>query len=196
MRGAYGRQVWHVTVGSGKRPLLLLASAMATTVEGELLEIPVGSFDADGDAVLVWAENLPSGASFDPLRSVLRWQPDVQLAGRYSLRLLASDGKSRTSRDLEIVVVNANQPPQLGAILSIAQYWKGIPSPLPSLGQRSRFSKRSRSLPGGCRWERRCILPPACSSGLPPTINMVSSRLNSLPVMVSCKPAARRPSPY
>src|SRR5262249_30708131 len=88
-----------------------------TVHEGEMLEVHIGATDPDSDKLLMGANHLPPGATFDSAERVLRWQTDATSAGRYSdVEVFASDGINLTARTFEILVLNANQAPQLDPV--------------------------------------------------------------------------------
>ena len=63
--------------------------------EGQAIEFRVVVDDADRDALTLWADNLPPGASFDAVSGTFTWTPDFDRAGTYpDVRIYATDGKA------------------------------------------------------------------------------------------------------
>ncbi|MCC7205279.1 MAG: tandem-95 repeat protein, partial [Phycisphaeraceae bacterium] len=115
--GAYTPQRWIVDVSGANDAPVLVPIADRTLAEGQLLEIPIGGFDLDGDSLIYGVEHLPAGATFDPGSGLLRWQTDGSSAGRYgNVTVWASDGLAKVIRTFEILVTNVNQAPVLAAI--------------------------------------------------------------------------------
>jgi hypothetical protein len=82
--------------------------------EGASLVVPLEAFDADGDPIVAWADNLPPGASFDAVASALVWTPGFTAAGIYrDVRFTVSDGISLVSQTFDITMLDAPRPPQL-----------------------------------------------------------------------------------
>src|SRR5262249_58629363 len=70
--------------------------------------------DPDGDPLVLWADNLPPGALFDPDQRTLSWTPDFQSAGSYeNVRFLASDSLHQVSAFTTILIAPGNQAPTL-----------------------------------------------------------------------------------
>ena len=81
---------------------------------GELLEIQLATSDADGDAVVLAAGSLPSGAALGP-EDVLRWTPTLAQVGVHRIDIEARDCTGRsTSRGAFVEVRSA--PPHLTAL--------------------------------------------------------------------------------
>src|SRR5690606_27727811 len=82
------------------------------------LTVPLDAFDPDGDPLAVWADNLPPGATFDPLSSSLVWTPGYEASGIYrAVRFSASDGISVVSTVFDITIADAPRPPELLPLL-------------------------------------------------------------------------------
>ena len=88
--------------------------------EGELLTFTVTGSDPDGDELTYSADNLPPGASFDPLTQVVSWIPDYVQAGNYSGVVFSAtdDGvpAESVSESISITVVDVNRAPVLDPI--------------------------------------------------------------------------------
>jgi len=116
--GGYARQRWTVAVTGGNHAPVLLPIADQSLREGDLLLVPVSAYDADGDPLVYWADQLPPGAMFDARTNTLRWQTRGDDAGRYAdVTVYASDGLHRSSTTFQIAVVNTNQPLQLAPLV-------------------------------------------------------------------------------
>ncbi len=117
-RGGYATQSWQVSVAGVNSAPVLFPLPNHETREGELLEIPVGATDADGDELIFAVNHLPAGAAFDAKANVIRWQPGAQSAGRYQdVEVLVTDGARTTVGRFEIVVANVNQRPTLDPVV-------------------------------------------------------------------------------
>ncbi len=116
-RGAYRRQEWTVNVvGANMAPVLAPIEDQRYT-EGDLIEILVSGFDADGDELFYFADNMPPGAIFDPFSQALRWRPGGDAAGVYeNVTLIGSDGFAESSVSFELTIANNNVAPTLSPI--------------------------------------------------------------------------------
>ncbi len=86
--------------------------------EGELLSFSVSASDIDGDALTYWAENIPSGAIFNPLTHTFTWTPEDGQDGVYYVTFKVSDGECVDSETVRIQVDDCivNHPPVLDPI--------------------------------------------------------------------------------
>ena len=75
--------------------------------EGETLTFEVTATDADGDALVYDAENLPEGADF--VGQTFMWTPGYNQAGKYQVTFVVSDGQSQSAEIVTITVGNVNQ---------------------------------------------------------------------------------------
>ncbi|HOK77368.1 MAG TPA: putative Ig domain-containing protein, partial [Verrucomicrobiota bacterium] len=117
--GGYARHQWSVAVSGVNTPPVIAPIPDQTLAEGDRLELRLGAFDADGDTLRYWMDNLPPGAVFDSARQTLVWQTDGYSAGRYpDVTLYAADRYSQVSQSFTVVVSNRNQAPVLAPIVS------------------------------------------------------------------------------
>jgi len=72
----------------------------------DILEFFVEAVDVDGDLLIYSAEGLPLGASFDPWLKRFYWRPGEKDAGDYTVKFIVSDGKTRASSEVKIIVLN------------------------------------------------------------------------------------------
>jgi hypothetical protein len=80
---------------------------------GTLLMFSLSATDANGDALLFSASNLPRGAIFDANSRTFSWTPRPEQLGRYPfVHFEVSDGTFTKSSDISIVVLRADQPVQ------------------------------------------------------------------------------------
>src|SRR5690606_29968672 len=56
-------------------------------------------------------DNLPAGASLDPVTGRFTWTPALHHAGTYNLTFTVSEGHSSDSETITLTVENANQAP-------------------------------------------------------------------------------------
>lgn len=100
--------------------------------EGELLTFVISASDPNGDPLTYSAQNLPSGATFNPSTRRFSWTPSYSQSNSYSeVRFTVSDGNMSDHEDITITVANAYQPDVNGDgqvnvldIISIAQHWE------------------------------------------------------------------------
>jgi YD repeat-containing protein len=114
-RGGFASQEYTITVaGVNRAPTLAPVSTTVNGREGKPLEISLTATDADGDALVYWADNLPPGAVFDPASNALTWTPGFDAAGTYQdVRLFVSDGIHEVSRSFTLIIAPGNQAPAL-----------------------------------------------------------------------------------
>src|SRR5262249_33278812 len=58
-----------------------------------------------------WAENLPPGASFDPVAHALVWTPDYHSAGTYAVTFVVSDGLHQVRESTTLLIAPTPRPP-------------------------------------------------------------------------------------
>ena len=78
---------------------------MAT--EGQTLAFQLHAIDPDGDALTFSADNLPAGATFNPVTGVFSWTPDLNRADGYDLDFQVTDGQASSGEHIHIDVANA-----------------------------------------------------------------------------------------
>ncbi|MEQ1656611.1 MAG: putative Ig domain-containing protein, partial [Nitrospira sp.] len=82
--------------------------------EGDLFELGLVAADPDADPLVFYADNLPSGASFDVARGVISWKAGSQSAGTYKdVVLSVTDGLHTVSKSFTILVSPVNDAPTL-----------------------------------------------------------------------------------
>ncbi len=138
--GGSDTKVAPLTVLDINHPPEISAIQNQTVLEGEELSFYVTATDADADAIILIANNLPLGASFDAVnedvlsgemptdstqRALFRWVPSYQQVGVYHVTFIATDNKSsqmvlnaKPEITVTIVVANVNQPPILNRRIS------------------------------------------------------------------------------
>jgi hypothetical protein len=91
-----------------------------TVNEGDTLQFTVAATDPDGNALTYSADNLPSGASFDPTTQVFTWTPGYGQAESYSnvLFTVTDNGTppASDSESVSITVGDVNRAPILDPI--------------------------------------------------------------------------------
>lgn len=91
-------------VGANNAPQLHYIGNRTATA-GQLMQFRIQAFDPNGDPLVYSASNLPTGATFDPLRKLFIWVPTT--AGTYSgIHFKVSDGVLTDSEDITITVNN------------------------------------------------------------------------------------------
>ncbi|HUU28827.1 MAG TPA: choice-of-anchor D domain-containing protein [archaeon] len=99
----------------------ILPVAPKEVFEGARLSFAVAAVDSGGDVLNYTADNLPRGASLDPLAGIFRFTPDYTQEGDYSVKLRATDpAGNHTETTASVKVKHANQPPRLDNIPSPA----------------------------------------------------------------------------
>ncbi|MCC6008545.1 MAG: putative Ig domain-containing protein [Rhodobacteraceae bacterium] len=115
--GAGSLQRFTIAVENGNSaPVFGPAPTDMIVREGDLLELELRAVDPDGDRVILLADGLPPGATFDAATGTLRWVPAAGQAGLYTdLRITATDGQAETRLSLPIRVLGARPAPVLDA---------------------------------------------------------------------------------
>lgn len=84
-----------------------------SVAEDEWLALAVTVRDPDGDALRVWAQGLPPGASWDESARLLRFRPDFIQGGRgWTVTIVADDGEARSARTIAIEAIDSIRPPE------------------------------------------------------------------------------------
>jgi PKD repeat protein len=78
------------------------------------LQFTVHATDLDRDPILLSADGLPPGATFDGESGAFSWTPSADDAGIHTLTITASDGHASTSLAITITVTVLNHPPVAG----------------------------------------------------------------------------------
>jgi hypothetical protein len=104
-----------ITVGNVNRLPVLASIGHRTTNEGELLEFTITAIDPDGDALTYSANNLPSGATFDPGAQKFSWTPGYDQAGNYpNIEFTVTDNGDPMESDTKLITItvgNVNRAP-------------------------------------------------------------------------------------
>src|SRR3954471_6013215 len=88
----------------GNRPPRFEGSDERQGITGDDLKESFTAKDPDGDALQYRAEGLPPGATFDAEDARLRWRPGEDQAGRYAIRVFASDGQKEVSHPFTLEI--------------------------------------------------------------------------------------------
>jgi hypothetical protein len=104
-----------VTVTSGNRPPILESIGDKSVDEEELLEFTISATDPDDDYPLIYsADNLPTGATFDPDTQLFSWTPETGQSGTYpDVHFQVSDSELTDEEYITIIVSIPTQPPSL-----------------------------------------------------------------------------------
>ncbi|WP_321390426.1 putative Ig domain-containing protein [uncultured Desulfuromusa sp.] len=108
-----------VTVNNVNRIPVLNSVGTQTVGEGALISFTISGTDADGDALSYSAENLPAGATFNPLQRLFSWTPAFEVSENtrvYPVTFSVSDGLAEDSETITINVTNVNRAPVLDEI--------------------------------------------------------------------------------
>lgn len=99
-------------LGAGNLPPVIVDPGAQSVAEDEWLELEVMVRDPDGDALRVWAQGLPPGASWDEAQRLLRFRPDFIQGGRaWSVAIVADDGEHRVTRTIAVEAIDSIRPP-------------------------------------------------------------------------------------
>ena len=112
-------QAFSITVSDVNRPPVLNPIGTKTVSENSLLSFTIAGSDPDNDALSYRAEDLPSGATFNPVTRAFNWTPDYGETSNtrvYPVTFIVDDGAAEDSEVVTINVTNVNRPPVLGTI--------------------------------------------------------------------------------
>jgi hypothetical protein len=112
-------------------PPVLNAIGNKSVNEGATLSFTISGSDANGDALMYSASNLPVGATFNTATRTFSWTPSLSQAGVYTgVRFQVSDGQMTDYEDVTITVGNVLRPDvnDDGSInvldmITIGQHW-------------------------------------------------------------------------
>ncbi len=108
-----------VTDVAVNNPPVLTEIGSKTVAENSSLTFTITGTDSDDDALSYRAENLPEGASFNPVTRSFSWTPDYGETTNtrvYPVTFIVSDGVAEDSELVTINVTNVNRPPVLESI--------------------------------------------------------------------------------
>ena len=103
-----------ITVGNVNRPPVLNTIGSKSVEEGQELSFTVTASDPDNDDLTYSADDLPTGAGFDPGTQTFTWTPDYGVEGDYTVTFTATDSGSPVQSDSEEVTITVspdNEPP-------------------------------------------------------------------------------------
>lgn len=101
-----------IDVGNVNRTPVLNTIGNKTINEGALLTFTISGSDPDGDPLTYSAEDLPSGASFDPDTQAFSWTPTFEQAGTYNVTFKVTDGSLSDEEEIVITVNETNRAPE------------------------------------------------------------------------------------
>jgi hypothetical protein len=113
------------------RPPVLNAIGNKAVNEGATLSFTLSASDADGDALIYSASNLPLGATFDTATRTFSWTPGYSQAGVHAnVHFQVSDSKMTDYEDITITVgnvlrpdVNSDGSTNVLDMIKIGQHW-------------------------------------------------------------------------
>jgi hypothetical protein len=109
-----------ITVNNVNRPPELNPISQQTIAENATLSVTVQASDPDkeDDGKLKYsADNLPQGATLDPVSGALTWTPGFTQAGNYQLSVKVTDAGGLSSElTVPIEVSDVNRPPKLQSV--------------------------------------------------------------------------------
>jgi len=87
----------------------------------KILSFNVEASDPDGDQVYIYADDLPSGSSFNSTTNLFYWTPAKNQHGVHAVKFSASDIYGNSSeKTLNITVTYTNQPPVINPSVNIS----------------------------------------------------------------------------
>ena len=105
-----------ITVNNVNRAPLIYVPDDKRVECGETLTFTVTASDPDSDPVTLSAENLPTGATFDPGTGEFSWTPTSGQVGEHQVDFSAWDGLLTATDSLIITVTQGNRAPVLDTI--------------------------------------------------------------------------------
>ncbi len=100
-----------------ERPPVMEALPDFAVDQGKSIHFTINASDPNGDNLVYSANNLPAGASLDPVTGEFSWTPDSSQTGIYKIQFIVSNVSRLTdSRTVSIIVNCANRPPILTTI--------------------------------------------------------------------------------
>lgn len=87
---------------SKNEPPVITCGTAFSVLAGETLSFTVETSDPDNDTVVLEADGIPNGASFDVTTGIFQWENPV--AGKYTMTLAASDGRVAATKTITITV--------------------------------------------------------------------------------------------
>ena len=110
-------EIIYITVINVNRVPVLESIGNKEVDEGQLLQFTVSATDPDNDNLTYSANNLPTGASFNPDAQEFIWTPTYDQTGVYSdVQFVVSDGDLTDYENITITVNNVNRAPILNPI--------------------------------------------------------------------------------
>jgi hypothetical protein len=109
----------NIIVKSVNHPPVLNSIGAKTVNEINLLEFTVTASDPDNDLLIISANNLPAGATFDAGTGKFSWVPNYTQSGNYRVQFSVTDNGVPPASKEEIVTItvgNVNRPPVLDPI--------------------------------------------------------------------------------
>jgi tripartite motif-containing protein 71 len=107
----------YVVEQTNNRVQKFIPTVQVTVPEQQTLNLHITGTDLDGEALTFGAQNLPQGATFDPVTADFTWTPIYGQAGIYSgIIFTVSDGQLIDSRELIVNVTQVKRAPVLGVI--------------------------------------------------------------------------------
>ncbi len=119
-RGAVAVQRFILNVdGGNSAPVFIAMPTQLNSSEGETLEVELVAADPDADDVVIWVDNLPEGASYNPETRILTWTIGYDQAGTYNITVHASDGIADISANITALISEVARPVSLHVPASI-----------------------------------------------------------------------------
>ena len=108
-----------ITVGEVNQSPILNPIGTKTIAEGSQLNFTISGTDPDNDALSYSAENLPDGATFNPVTRSFTWNPEFQISENirvFPVTFRISDGVAEDFETVTINVTNVNRAPVMNSI--------------------------------------------------------------------------------
>ena len=111
----------NITVRDTNRPPVFDDINDKVVYEGDELRFTIGASDPDSDSITYSAEGLLS-KYFDSETRTFSWTPGYDESGLYHITFIADDGDMVSTKEVAIVVKDANRPPIIDPIDDINAY--------------------------------------------------------------------------
>jgi hypothetical protein len=114
----------HVTSKANKPPAFL-SSPGRYVLQDEVYIYAIAANDSEGDTIRFQTENMPYWLTFNPKTRIITGIPHNEQVGTYSFKIKAGDGYAESIQEVDIQVINKNDPPEIKAIFGNQIFYTG-----------------------------------------------------------------------